>query len=124
MKVDGAALVLNRKRANNIKFVSFFSELGRDIWQFLYANQLLCRESFYLFALAVCCQTGGANLCCVQFSPYPTKGYLSSSAVAIPHLYQRYVQPLCITSMPPSTGLLSLSIADARTSLSFHRPHM
>lgn len=24
MKVDGAALVLNRKRANNIKFVSFF----------------------------------------------------------------------------------------------------
>lgn len=45
MKVDGAALVLNRKRANNIKFVSFFSELGRDIWQFLYANQLLCRES-------------------------------------------------------------------------------
>lgn len=46
MKVDGAALVLIRKRANNIKFVSFFSELGRDIWQFLYANQLLCRESF------------------------------------------------------------------------------
>lgn len=46
MKVDGAALVLNRKRANNIKFVSLFSELGRDIWLFLYANQLLCRESF------------------------------------------------------------------------------
>lgn len=55
MKVDGAALVLNRKRANKIKFVSFFSELRRDIWQFLYANQLLCRESFYLFVLAVCC---------------------------------------------------------------------
>lgn len=27
MKVDGAALVLDRKRANNIKFVSFFQNL-------------------------------------------------------------------------------------------------
>lgn len=27
MKVDGAALVLNRKRANRIKFVSFFQNL-------------------------------------------------------------------------------------------------
>lgn len=27
MKVDGAARVLNRKRANNIKFVSFFPNL-------------------------------------------------------------------------------------------------